>query len=72
MPLVLTQNELTESGHDYADRLGVEYEYPTRYRNLVRTGERFVYYRGRKRAAGGTPRRSGFHARRIISHRRPG
>lgn len=53
MPLVLTQNELTESGHDYGDVLGEVYEYPRRYRNLIHTGERFVYYRGRRRASGG-------------------
>ena len=43
MPLVLTQNEATESGHAYADVLGESYEYPTRYRNRIREGERFVY-----------------------------
>jgi putative restriction endonuclease len=48
MPIVLTQNEITESGHDYGDVLGVSYEYPRRYRDLIRTGERFVYYRGRR------------------------
>jgi hypothetical protein len=53
MPLVLTQNEATQSGHSYADQLGVEYEYPTMYRNLIRTGRAFVYYRGRQRAGGG-------------------
>jgi hypothetical protein len=30
----------------------VSYEYPTRYRNLIRAGERFVYYRGRRTSAG--------------------
>jgi hypothetical protein len=53
MPLVLTQNEATQSGHSYADELGVEYEYPTMYGNLIRPGEPFVYYRGRQRAGGG-------------------
>lgn len=53
MPLVLTQNEATQSGHEYADELGVEYEYPRMYRNLIREGEPFVYYRGRQRAGGG-------------------
>lgn len=53
MPLVLTQNEATESGHSYADVLGVSYEYPRRYRNVIRPGEPFVYYRGRRTAAGG-------------------
>src|SRR4051794_10323953 len=53
MPLVLAQNEATESGHQYADELGVAYEYPTRYQNVIQTGEPFVYYRGRRRADGG-------------------
>lgn len=52
MPVVLTQNEVTESGHDYGDVLGVSYEYPRRYRDLIRTGERFVYYRGRRTKQG--------------------
>ena len=52
MPLVLTQNEVTESGHAYADILGVQYEYPTRYARLIRPGVGFVYYRGRRRASG--------------------
>lgn len=54
MPIVLTQNEATESGHTYADVLGRHYEYPLRYRNLIRPGERFVYYRGRRTRSGGT------------------
>lgn len=52
MPLVFTQNEATVEGHEYADELGVAYEYPIRYRNLIRPGEPFVYYRGRRRAEG--------------------
>jgi hypothetical protein len=48
MPIVLAENEETESGIHYADRTGVSYQYPKRYRGLVREGERFVYYRGRK------------------------
>jgi hypothetical protein len=54
VPLVLTQNEVTESGHEYDDVLGRRYEYPRRYEALIRPGERFVYYRGRRRADGGT------------------
>lgn len=54
MPLRLTANESNLSGHAYADVLGVRYEFPRQYRNLVSTGERFVYYRGRRRADGGT------------------
>ena len=53
MPLILTQNEATESGHAYADVLGQSYEYPPRYRNQIRTGEQFAYYRGRRTSGGG-------------------
>ncbi len=58
MPLVLTQNEATASGHEYADVLGRSYEYPIRYRRLLREGERFVYYRGRRTAAGTTEKQA--------------
>jgi hypothetical protein len=54
MPLVLTQNEATEWGHDYDDVLGVSYEYPTIYRRLVEPKADFVYYRGRRKQGGGT------------------
>lgn len=53
MPLRLTISEATLSGHSYDDVLGVRYEFPLRYRNLVREGERFVYYRGRRQPLGG-------------------
>jgi len=52
MPLVFTQNEVSLSEIDYADDLGKSYEYPSRYRKLIQVGERFVYYRGRRRADG--------------------
>ncbi len=54
MPLVLATGAATESGHTYADVLGLVYEYPRRYRNLIQPGEVFVYYRGRRRDVGGT------------------
>jgi hypothetical protein len=54
MLLVLSTNEATESGIAYADVTGVKYEYPRRYRKLVRSGERFVYYRGRRLPGGKT------------------
>ena len=54
MPLRLTANDRTLSGHEYDDVLGVRYEFPSRYRGIVREGERFVYYRGRRRADGTT------------------
>jgi len=54
MPLILATGAATESGHDYADVIGVSYEYPKAYRGIVRRGEVFVYYRGRRLPAGGT------------------
>lgn len=54
MPLVLAQNEVTASGHAYADVEGVQYEYPARYARLIQPGVGFVYYRGRRRANGET------------------
>lgn len=53
MPIVLTENEATESGITYEDKTGISYEYPPMYRKLIQPGERFVYYRGRKRKSGG-------------------
>ena len=52
MPLRLTANDRSLSGHQYDDVVGVRYEFPSRYRGMVREGERFVYYRGRRRADG--------------------
>ena len=54
MPLVLATGAATESGHSYADVLGSSYEYPKAYRNLIQSGELFVYYRGRRVEGGGT------------------
>jgi hypothetical protein len=54
MPLRFTANETSLSGHNYDDVVGSRYEFPSRYRNLVREGDRFVYYRGRRRLGGGT------------------
>lgn len=54
MPLVFTQNEVNLSEHSYADVLGETYEYPSNYKNLIQPGEQFVYYRGRRRASGGS------------------
>jgi hypothetical protein len=54
MPLRLTANDTSLSGHNYDDIVGVRYEFPWRYRNLVQRGERFVYYRRRRRPGGRT------------------
>lgn len=47
-PIVLVSNRRTASGHSYADRTGVSYEYPTRYRSMIVPGAPFVYYRSRE------------------------
>lgn len=60
MPIVLSTNEATASGHAYADITGAAYEHPRRYRRLITPGERFVYYRGRRLPGGGTRRQSYF------------
>lgn len=52
--MVLAQNEVTASGHVYADVAGIQYEYPVRYERLIQPGVGFVYYRGRRRADGET------------------
>jgi hypothetical protein len=54
MPLVFAENEVTASGIGYADRTGISYEYPRRYRHTIRSGECFAYYRGRRRHGGGS------------------
>jgi len=49
MPLIFAENEITESGVNYADRTGIQYQYPKRlYKNIIKPGERFIYYRGRR------------------------
>lgn len=46
MPVALTENPRTASGHTYADRTGVAYEFPPIYRRLIIPGTPFVYHRG--------------------------
>ena len=53
MPLVFAESERTASGITYNDHTGVLYQYPKRYRRIIRAGELFVYYRGRRRRGGG-------------------
>jgi hypothetical protein len=53
VPLVFTENEATESGISYLDHTGISYQYPGRYRKIIQTGERFIYYKGRKKRQGG-------------------
>lgn len=55
MPIVLVQNERTVGGayDHWNDIEGVRYQYPNNYKNLIRQGEQFVYYRGTRRDGGG-------------------
>jgi len=53
MPLVLVSNDANATDrYDWKDITGVQYHYPNGYRNLIRPGEKFVYYRGIRRADG--------------------
>ena len=53
MPLVLTTNEIVlNPDHAWNDIEGVQYHYPNQYKNKVKTGESFVYYRGVHRKDG--------------------
>lgn len=50
MPLIFATGAPTLWDSDYADIVGVQYEFPDRYRNLVAEGDRFLYYRGSRGA----------------------
>lgn len=52
--LILTENEVTMGGkYDFwADDTGVQYHFPNQYRNRVKQGLPFVYYRGVRRRDG--------------------
>jgi hypothetical protein len=53
MPIVLASNEANASDKfNWQDITGVQYHYPNGYRNTIRPGERFIYYRGMRRADG--------------------
>src|ERR1041384_3835193 len=52
MPLVFAESEVTAAGISYADHTGSSYQYPNRYRRAIQPGERFVYYKGRRRRDG--------------------
>lgn len=53
MPLVLTTNEFVPNpDHAWNDVEGVQYHYPNVYKNKVKPGEVFVYYRGVLRKPG--------------------
>ena len=53
MPLVLTTNDFVANpDHAWNDVEGVQYHYPNGYKNKIRPGEEFVYYRGVLRKRG--------------------
>jgi hypothetical protein len=53
MPLVLTTNDFVANpDHARNDVEGVQYHYPNGYKNKIRPGEEFVYYRGVLRKRG--------------------
>lgn len=54
MPIVLVQNERTVGGayDHWNDIEGVRYQFPNKYRKLIRQGSNFVYYRGKRRQGG--------------------
>jgi len=53
VPLVLASNDrIVNDRYHWKDVTGVQYHYPNSYRNLIRPGERFIYYRGVRRANG--------------------
>lgn len=53
MPLVLTTNDVVlNPDHAWNDITGIQYHYPNQYKNKIRTGEPFVYYRGVHRHSG--------------------
>lgn len=52
MPLVMVSNEVNVYHKEWKDIVGVQYHYPNTYVNKVQPGERFIYYRGVRRADG--------------------
>lgn len=53
MPLVLTTNDFVANpDHAWNDVEGVQYHYPNGYKNKIKPGEEFVYYRGVLRKRG--------------------
>lgn len=54
MPLILVQNEVTEGKrYDFWEDIeGVQYHFPNKYKNKIKPGESFIYYRGVRRKNG--------------------
>jgi len=43
--LILTENDISE----WDDKTGIQYHYPPKYKNLIKTGCKFIYYKGEDR-----------------------
>jgi hypothetical protein len=54
MPVVLVSNDpnTSELRDQWKDVTGVQYHFPNMYRNIIKPGEHFVYYRGVHREVG--------------------
>jgi hypothetical protein len=53
MPIVLVSNDANaDDRFNWRDITGVQYHYPNGYKNIIQPGERFIYYRGMRRANG--------------------
>src|SRR3954468_12139206 len=54
MPLVFTSNDpnTSERRDQWQDVTGLRYHFPNMYRNMIKVGETFVYYRGVHREDG--------------------
>lgn len=53
MPLILVSNDANATDQfNWKDVTGVHYHYPNGYRNMIQSGEPFIYYRGIRRADG--------------------
>lgn len=53
MPVILSFGGKTESGHEYDDKFGEHYTYPSLYRKLVSSGDICILYRGKRDNTGG-------------------
>jgi hypothetical protein len=54
VPVVLVSNDANANDRfNWQDITGVQYHYPNQYKNIIQPGERFIYYRGIRRANGG-------------------
>lgn len=68
MPLVFVTDAPTLWESDYADIVGLQYEFPEQYRAYVLPGDRFLYYRGSRGSARGAV---GYFGEGVVGDVRP-